>query len=140
VLSLVTYRVELPGYIRAHNVFHICNHKAYIARPDKLPRPGPVENTDVADNYHAVDKIIKHRMRGNKYQYVVKYTDYANAESKWMNKDNIIGNGMQNYWNRQETSSNGGVLTTTAEQMSTSSTVLTSRSTNQCLQELLAEL
>ncbi|KAJ2029838.1 hypothetical protein H4S03_007300, partial [Coemansia sp. S3946] len=100
---------ELPGYIRAHNVFHICNLKAYVARPDELPRPGPVENTDVADNYHAVDEIIKHRMRGNKYQYLVKYTGYSNAESEWINKDDIIGDIIQNYRNQQETSRNGGV-------------------------------
>ncbi|KAJ2441427.1 hypothetical protein GGI03_008393, partial [Coemansia sp. RSA 2337] len=51
-------------------------------------------------------KIIKHRMRGNKY-YLVKYTGYAN-DIIYIHPIRFgIGDGVQDYWDWQEASRNG---------------------------------
>ena len=84
VLGPITYKLKLPKTWKIHNVFHATLLKPYIENEihgNNFPRPPPdlLEGEEV----YEVDSILKHRRRGRKYEYYVKWKGYPISEATW---------------------------------------------------------
>ena len=93
-ISSVAYKLRLPPNIKAHNVVHVSTLKRYLNRDDELNRPEAV----IDDRYEAEYLIADRNRRGRK-QYLVKWKGYADAESTWINEEDIDKGLIQGYLN-----------------------------------------
>jgi hypothetical protein len=65
--------------------------KLYHEKPDREERKS-----------HRVDLIIKHRGRGKKTQYLVKWTGYSHAENSWVPADDFDDKSLiKEYWDKK---------------------------------------
>jgi hypothetical protein len=84
VLGPVTYRLKLPTTWKIYNVFHAVLLKPYIkteVHRENFSRPIP----DIFDGeeVYNVETILKHRKRGQSYQYLIKWEGYPISEALW---------------------------------------------------------
>jgi len=92
VMGPITYRLLLPKQWKIHDVFH-----ATLLTPfEETDAHGPAylePPPDLIDgeNEYEVETILKHRRRGNGFQYLVKWKGYATAENKWIGPS-LMGN------------------------------------------------
>src|SRR3954466_9780698 len=86
-ISAVTYKLELPSTLKIHPVFHVSVLRPYqppdsIAhRPPHTPPPDPVT---IDDNLEfEVERILDHRTRHNRQEYLVKWVGYPDHDASW---------------------------------------------------------
>ena len=75
------YRLALPRIIRAHPVFNIAALKLYHGNeiPGRTqPAPPPLTDADGHTRY-IVEKVLSHKKRGRRTQYLVKWKGYRDA-------------------------------------------------------------
>ena len=75
------YCLELPHTIRCHPEFNVSALRHYVENTiprRRLPTPPPVTDLDGHSRY-VVDKILDHRTRHRRLQYLVKRAGYADA-------------------------------------------------------------
>jgi hypothetical protein len=94
VLGPVTYRLKLPTTWKIHNVFHAVLLKPYVeteVHGENFSRPIP----DILDGeeVYNVEKILKHRRRGQSYQYLIKWEGYPISESSWEPEEAFSNDG-----------------------------------------------
>ena len=84
VIGPVTYQLKLPTTWKVHNVFHaslLQQYKENEVYGANFDRP-PAELIGEEEVYE-VETILKHRKRGRKYQYFVKWKGYPITEASW---------------------------------------------------------
>ena len=84
VLGPVTYQLKLPTTWRIHNMFHAVLLKPYqenkvYGENFATPPPDIVDREEV----YQVETILKHRRRGQGYQYLIKWEGYLITEVSW---------------------------------------------------------
>ena len=94
VLGPLTYRLELPSTWRIHNVFHAVLLRPYIENEThgaNFPRPPPdlLEGEEV----YEVETILKHRRRGQGYQYLLKWKGYPITDATWESESAFSDDG-----------------------------------------------
>ena len=103
VLGPLTYQLKLPTTWKIHNVFHMVLLRPYIktkAHGNNYPRPPPelLEEEEV----YKVDSILKHRQRGQGYQYYVLWKGYPISKATWESETAFSSDGdMLNSYKRQ---------------------------------------
>ena len=90
VLGPVTYRLKLPASWRIHDVFHAVLLRHYkenkvYGKNFTQPPPEIVEGEEV----YEVESILKHRRRGQTYQYYVKWRGYPISNASWEPEDSF---------------------------------------------------
>jgi hypothetical protein len=78
VVSPWAYKLELPEEIQIHPVEHV----SYLDPVDEDPFPGqrtPPPPPDGEDEWY-VDEILDSRMRRRRFEYLVKWTGYEEAD------------------------------------------------------------
>jgi Chromo (CHRromatin Organisation MOdifier) domain len=88
VINDVTVKLKLPALMLQrgiHDVFHVSNIRPYRA-DGKFERstipPPPLQLVDGTTEYE-VEKVIRHRIRRNQTEYLVKWTGYPSHENTW---------------------------------------------------------
>ena len=82
VLGPVTYKLHLPPTWKIHPVFHESLITPYKETEEHGPNYSPENPTIVGDSEeYEVDQILNIRKRRNKYQYLVKWKEYTEAEN-----------------------------------------------------------
>src|ERR1700678_1827985 len=94
VLGPMIYRLKLPETWKIHDVFHAILLQPYIENEvhgGNFPQPLPklLEGEEV----YKVKSIIRHRRRGQGYQYHIKWKGYPIAEATWENELAFSNNG-----------------------------------------------
>ena len=94
VLGPVTYRLKLPASWRIHDVFHAVLSRRYkeneiYGENFTQPPPEVVEGEEV----YEVESILKHRRRGQTYQYYVKWRGYPISDASWELENSFSTNG-----------------------------------------------
>ena len=84
VIGPVTYQLKLPMTWKIHNVFHttlLRQYKETEVYGANYPKPPPelIEGEEV----YEVKNILRHRKRGQNYQYYVKWKGYPILEALW---------------------------------------------------------
>ena len=84
-----TYRLQLPLNFRVHPIFHVSLLKKYHESPrdfkGRLPLPTPLIYDSVAAEWvYGVDKILAHRDRHRKREYLVKWTNLPESQATWV--------------------------------------------------------
>ena len=77
-----------------HNVFHATLLKPYVENEvhgNNFPQPTP--NLLEGEEVYEVDSILKHRRRGRKYEYYVKWKGYPISEATWEAEEAFSDNG-----------------------------------------------
>jgi hypothetical protein len=85
VLSPLTYSLQLPPTWRIHNAFRVFLLTPYIENDVHGPsytRP-PAELMEQEEEEWEVERIIRHRKRGQGYQYHVLWKGYLITEAMW---------------------------------------------------------
>jgi len=80
-VSSNAFRLALPHTIRAHPVFNVTALKKYHANvlPGRAPPvPPPIIDADGHTRY-IVERVLSHRKRGRRCQYLVKWQGYTDA-------------------------------------------------------------
>jgi transposase InsO family protein len=86
-ISPVAYKLELPDTLKIHPVFHVSILRPYLSpdtvehRPATLPPPEPITINDAEE--FEVDKILDHRTRHNRQEYLVKWVGYPDHDASW---------------------------------------------------------
>ena len=92
VLELVTYQLKLPEAWKIHKVFHatlLCPYKENEVYGENYPQSLPdIKN---GEEVYEVEQILKHRRRGQGYEYLVKWAGYPITEASWEPKSSFTG-------------------------------------------------
>ena len=95
VLRPLTYRLSLPETWKIHNVFHASLLRRY--RENDVYRTNyeqpPAELDHEGQEVYNVEAILKHRRRGQGYQYFVKWEGYPITEASWEPESSFSNDG-----------------------------------------------
>ena len=101
----LTYWLDLPTSWRIHNIFHAVLLRPYIENKihgANFPQPPPelLEGEEV----YEVESILKHRWRGRRYQYLIKWKEYLITDVTWEAEMAFSndGNMLTTYKNRHQ--------------------------------------
>lgn len=90
----VTFRLDLPAVMHRrglHNAFHVSTLRPYQADAmfsRTLPPAPAVELSDGTQEYE-VERIVRHRRRGNRIEYLVKWLGYPDHENTWQTSEDL---------------------------------------------------
>ena len=92
-INQFTFRLKLSGPVRArgiHDAFHVSILKPYTEDPfARYPRPEPAIKFADGHEEFEVEKIVAHRERRRKTQYLVKWKGYGDHESTWQHAKDL---------------------------------------------------
>ena len=55
-----------------------------------------------SEESYEVEKILQHRKIGGKFQYLVKWAGYSDAECSWTNEEDFVSSDfIRDYWRQQ---------------------------------------
>jgi hypothetical protein len=89
----VAYRLELPGNMKIHNVFHVAKLKTYRPSKDFHPertshgRPDPLI-IDGEDEWE-VEYLVDKRLVRGRTQYLVHWLGYSDSERQWLDLEDL---------------------------------------------------
>jgi len=85
-MSPVNYKLKLPDTMKIHPVFHVSLLQKYLKNTEEFPNrqipPPPVEQVEGQEEYE-VEKVLDHRVRYGKDEYLIKWKGYANHDATW---------------------------------------------------------
>jgi hypothetical protein len=85
------YALDLPSTMKIHPTFHVSKLRAYLEPEKQLQRRNmrPEAIKVDGEEQYEVDRIVRHRMRRNKKQYLIKWTGYDNNDNTWEDADEV---------------------------------------------------
>jgi hypothetical protein len=92
--SPTSYELDLPTNIGAHPVVNAEYLRPYHGNPDRFrgreqPPPAPTFNDKTQELEYIVDKIVNHRVRRGKTEYLLHWQGYADHDNTWDKEDNL---------------------------------------------------
>jgi Chromo (CHRromatin Organisation MOdifier) domain len=92
VLGPVTYQLKLPESWQIHKVFHAALLRPYreneVYEENYIQPPPDIEE---GEEVYEVEQILKHRKRGQGYEYLIKWVGYPITKASWEPKSNLTG-------------------------------------------------
>ena len=85
------YQLELPDYLKVHNVFNVTLLTRH--RPDPIPNRKPPEPKPILVDDHeeyTIKKFINSNWYGNHFQYKVRYEGYSKDHNEWLFRDDRL--------------------------------------------------
>ena len=83
-INPVTFRLQLPGHVKIHNVFHVSLLEPYSRNsiPNRISEPPPIVEVEDHAEYE-VNKILDSRIWHRKLQYLVDWKGYSPSDQSW---------------------------------------------------------
>lgn len=90
----VTFRLNLPQAVlgrKVHNAFHASLLKPFHADTQfgRSPNPPPPITLDDGSEAYEVERVLQHRTRRGRSQYLVKWKGYHDTENSWVSENDI---------------------------------------------------
>ena len=84
--------------MRIHPVFHVSLLRPY--RSDGRRQPPPPVLTLEGEEEFEVERILDHRKRGRRMQFLVRWSGYGAEHDAWEPEDNLINcpDRLKEYW------------------------------------------
>ena len=89
----VSYKLQLPAWLKIHNIFHTSNFKAYHSDPQDASRSVPTRLPPITASYEKrvetilADRKIKLPNGAEQTEYLVKWRKLPRTEASWKPKD-----------------------------------------------------
>jgi len=105
------YAVEIPFAPAGSIMVHTFLLAPWLDNPDdKFPSRthtnlGPVNNDATATRYE-LERIIKHRFRKDKSQFLIKWLGYGHQHNSWQDQEDIDPEAVKAYWESTKWSGN----------------------------------
>ena len=81
----MAYRLNLKGrFKQIHKVFHVSYLKKHLPGGSCPAPPEPIQVE--SEDHFEVKALLKHRSRGNSWQYLVKWLGYGPEHYKWVHE------------------------------------------------------
>jgi len=99
------YTVEIPFAPSGAMTVHTSLLAPWLGNSDeKFPSrthtlPGPVTADATAPRYK-VERLLKHRTRKDKLQFLVKWLGYGHEHNSWQNREDIDKDVLRTYWDK----------------------------------------
>jgi len=103
VMNPLAFRLESPGHMRVHNVFHASLLKPFVKRPGEEYDPLPTEVDD--EQQYEVEALVNRRKKchrtskckhGTKqsfrYEYLVRWQGYGHEHDEWLPEAELARN------------------------------------------------
>ena len=82
------YRLDLRGrFKQIHNVFYVSHLKKHIPRGLSTTPPEPIQVE--GEEHFEVEALLKHRIRGNSRQYLVRWLGYGPEHDEWVHEEEL---------------------------------------------------
>ena len=84
--------LKLPESWKIHKVFHatlLCPYKENEVYGENYPQPLP--DVEDGEEVYEAEQVLKHRRRGQGYEYLVKWAGYPITEALWEPKSSFTG-------------------------------------------------
>lgn len=86
-------RLDLPGYFRIHSAIYASHTIPYVHKPKDIgQQKRPERSTTVLGNEYEVKKILVHRKRGGRYQFLTSMKGEPVHDSKWHLSSDFVDN------------------------------------------------
>ena len=85
-VSTTVYKLDLPGNLRIHPVFHVSLLKHYQETPDNFNRPTPppaIIIPGIEEEEYEVESILDKKLVRTKPHYLVKWKGYPLHDATW---------------------------------------------------------
>jgi hypothetical protein len=92
VLGPVTYQLKLPESWQIHKVFYaalLWPYRENEVYGENYIQPPP--DIEEGEEVYKVEQILKHRKRGQGYEYLIKWVGYPITKALWKPKSNLTG-------------------------------------------------
>jgi hypothetical protein len=92
-VSAVAYKLELPNSLKIHPVFHVSLLRPYqdplTVNNRTPPTPPPPPITINENDEYEVEKILDHRSKHHRTEYLVKWVGYPEHDASWEPEGNL---------------------------------------------------
>ena len=87
-IGKIACRLDLKGRFKSiHNVFHVSQLKNHIPGRSSTTPPEPI--IVEGKEYFEMEALLKHRSRGNFWQYLVRWLGYGPEHDKWIHEEEL---------------------------------------------------
>ena len=97
----MAFEVNLPNNYKIHNTFPISLLEAYHRRNGEDPKEQNIEPEEEGTIYE-IEKIIRHRGKGCKTQYLIQWKGWPEENNSWELKENVGLEAIHEYETRQQ--------------------------------------
>ena len=82
------YMLDLRGrFKQIHNVFHLSQLKKHIPGGLSTTPPKPIQME--GEDHSEVGDLLKHRSRGNSWQYLIRWLGYSPERDEWIHEKEL---------------------------------------------------
>ena len=91
------FKLELPGSMRIHPVFHI----SLLEPAPRNAVPGPIHlDEETQQPEYEVDKVLDNKMVGRRRHYLIHWKGYQHSEDTWEPEENLSPETLRQYRKR----------------------------------------
>ena len=87
-IGKIAYRLDHKGrFNEVHNIFYVSQLKKHTPGGSSTTPPEPIQVE--GEEHFKVEGLLKHKSRGNSWQYLVRWLGYGPEYDEWIHEDKL---------------------------------------------------